>query len=289
MTALATRSAFTWARPRTLTDALTALAQDPAAIPFAGGTDLMVSLAFGTLPAGRVVDLSVLDQLRGITVTPAETLVGALTTYTEIADHPALEERHPLLVAAARVSGAWAIRNRGTLGGNIANASPAADSPPALLAYGARVELASVRGTRWVAYEDFHTGYRQTLRTRDELITRIAIPAPPAGAVHFYRKVGTRKAQAISKVCFAAVASRAGDALGDVRIALGSVAPTVVAATQTAAHLSGRALADIDLAAARALLESEIAPIDDVRSSAWYRRRVAGNLLEQFVADVAGA
>lgn len=288
MTPLATRSAFTWTRPRTLAEALAVLAQDPSAIPIAGGTDLMVLLAFGTLATARVVDFSALDEIRGITTTPTETLLGALTTYTEIVEHPALADRHPLLVAAARVSGAWAIRNRGTLGGNIANASPAADSPPALLAYGARVELTSVRGARWVAYAGFHTGYRQTVRARDELITRIAVPAPPAGAVHFYRKVGARKAQAISKVCFAAVASRSGGGLGDVRIALGSVAPTVVAATRTAALLSGRTFADIDVDAARAMLDREIAPIDDVRSSAWYRRRVAGNLLEQFLAEATG-
>jgi CO/xanthine dehydrogenase FAD-binding subunit len=214
-------------------------------------------------------------------------VLGALTTYTEIGAHPAIAERHPLLVAAARVSGAWPIQNRGTLAGNIANASPAADSPPALIAGRARLELASVRGRRWVDYATFHTGYKQTTRAPDELITRIALPASPARAVHFYRKVGTRKAQAISKVCFAAVAERRSGSLGDVTIALGSVAPTVVNAERTAAWLTGQRPAGVDRAAARALLLSEIAPIDDIRSTAYYRGRVAGNLLEQFLDAAA--
>jgi CO/xanthine dehydrogenase FAD-binding subunit len=235
-----------------------------------------------------LLDLWPLGELRGIDVTSSKTIIGALTTYRELAAHPVVAERYPALAQAARLSGAWAIQNRGTLGGNLANASPAADSPPALLAYDARLELTSARRARWLDYAAFHLGYRRTARAPDELITRIALPTPPEPAVHFYRKVGTRKAQAISKVCVAGLAPVRDGRLGEVRLALGAVAPTVVLARQTAAYLSGRRPTDIDRVATRQLLEAEIAPIDDLRSSAWYRRQVARNLLEQFLDEIVG-
>ena len=278
-----------WARARTLDAALARLAEDPALVPLAGGTDLMVTLRLDSGRQDRFLDLWNLDELRGIEIRPGETTIGALTTYSELAAHRAIAERHPLLVQAARVSGAWAIQNRGTLGGNIANASPAADSPPALLAYRARLELRSMRGARWIDYADFHLGYRQTARAPDELITRIVLPElPPGPSVQLYRKVGPRRAQAISKVCFAGVAGLRDGRLADVRLALGAVAPTVVLASRTAQILEGRAPDARATAEARAQLEGEIAPVDDVRSNAWYRRRVAGNLLEQFLEEAAG-
>ncbi|MGH7308391.1 MAG: FAD binding domain-containing protein [Candidatus Rokuibacteriota bacterium] len=275
-----------WTRPRSLRHALEVMAAEPAVIPIAGGTDLMVLLALGGLREGHLLDLWSLGELRGIRVTPTEAVIGALSTYREVATHPVVAERYPALVQAARLSGAWAIQNRGTLGGNLANASPAADAPPALLAYGARLELVSTRGSRWLDYADFHLGYKRTARASDELIARIALSAPPEPATHFYRKVGTRRAQAISKVCVAGLAPVRDDRLGDVRLALGAVAPTVVLARRTAAYLSGRRTTDIDRVATRAFLDAEIAPIDDLRSSAWYRRRVAGNLLEQFLDTI---
>jgi CO/xanthine dehydrogenase FAD-binding subunit len=281
-------SAWRWTRPTSLSAALADLAAGPSLTPIAGGTDVMVLINQGVLREGHLLDLSSLVELRGIAVTPTETVVSALTTYTELATHPTLAERHPLLVAAARVSGAWAIQNRGTLAGNIANASPAADSPPALLAYRARLQLASVRGTRWVDYATFHQDSKRTARAPDELITRIALTPPPGRATQFYRKVGARRAQAISKVCLAAVAGRgARGELSEPRIALGSVGPTVILAARTGAWLHGQEPAHVDRAAARALLESELAPIDDVRSTERYRRRVAGNLLEQFLDEAA--
>ena len=286
MTAGVAGTRFRWSRPASLADALARKAADPALTPIAGGTDLMVLINQGALRAGHLLDLWGLGELRGIAVDEQAVALGALTTYADVAAHPVVAERHPLLVAAARVSGAWAIQNRGTLGGNVANASPAADSPPALLAYGARVEVASVRGRRWLDYAAVHTGYKQLALAPDELITRIELPRPPAGAVHFYRKVGTRKAQAISKVCVAALAERdARGAFGVVRLALGSVAPTPVLARDTAAWLAGQEPARVDRAAARARLAREIAPIDDLRSTARYRAAVAGNLLEQLLEE----
>jgi CO/xanthine dehydrogenase FAD-binding subunit len=280
-----------WHAPRRLEDALAILATEPSAVPIAGGTDLMVSRRLGSLEEDVFVDLRGLAELRGIAETSGGVMLGALTTYREMAASPLVAERHPLLVQAARLSGAWAVQNRGTIGGNIANASPAADTPPALLVYRARIELAGARGRRWLPYAGFHVGYKATRRAPGELITRILLPRadPAAGPARgFYRKVGTRRAQAISKVCFAGVARQDGDRLGDVRIAVGSVAPTVLEAKRTAAYLSGRRRAEVDPRAARAHLEAEIAPIDDVRSTARYRRAVAGNLLEQFLEVIGG-
>lgn len=257
------------ARPRDLAAALELVAG--GARPIAGGTDVMVLFASGKLRWPRLVDLWGLGELRGIAVDGEHITMGALTTYSDVQAHPTLRRELPMLCVAASETGGWAIQNRGTLGGNIANASPAADSPPALLAYGAELELVSPRGARWVDYTAFHTGYKQTVLAVDELVARVRVPRRERRA-ELYRKVGPRRAQAISKVCFAG----AVDASGEVRIALGGVAPIVLRCPLTEA-----ALAAGDAAAARDALAAEIAPIDDVRSTARYRRRVAVNVLGQ--------
>jgi CO/xanthine dehydrogenase FAD-binding subunit len=193
-------------------------------------------------------------------------------------------ERLPLLVAAARELGALQIQNRGTWAGNIANASPAADGVPALMAYDAVVELASVRGRRWVALADYFTGYKQTLRAPDELITAVTAQVPAAGARHYWRKVGTRKLQAISKVVAAGVLERGADGgVTRVRLALGSVAPVTLRARHVEAAVLGLA-AGAATDAALAALASDIAPIDDVRSTRDYRMRIARNLVRAFLA-----
>ena len=273
-----------WHSPRRLDDALAILATEPDAIPIAGGTDLMVLRRLGSLGDGSFVDIRALPELRGIHDSPDGVTLGALTTYSDVAASALVQERHPLLVQAARVSGAWAVQNRGTIGGNIANASPAADTPPVLLVYRAQIELASVRGTRRLPYAEFHVGYKATRRAPDELITRVFLPREHGGA-GFYRKVGTRQAQAISKVCFAGLVRWRDGRLDDARIALGSVAPTVLEASRTAAYLRGRLPEEIDRREVREILGREIAPIDDIRSTARYRRAVAGNVLEQFLDD----
>jgi CO/xanthine dehydrogenase FAD-binding subunit len=188
-----------------------------------------------------------------------------------------------MLCAAAKETGGIAIQNRGTLAGNIANASPAGDSPPALLVYDAELELVSSTGARWVSYADFHTGYKQTIMRADELISHIRIPRMKDGWRQYYRKVGTRKAQAISKVCFAGAVRMEGSTVSDIRIALGSVAPIVVRCVATEKSLVGEQLDPDIIKAARKTLISEIVPIDDIRSTADYRLRVAGNLLEEFL------
>jgi CO/xanthine dehydrogenase FAD-binding subunit len=273
--------------PESFADALALLADGAGAWkPFAGGTDLMVLFEAGKLTHRKFFSIWNLSELRGVEETSEHVTLGALTTYTEVQNHPALRSEYPMLCRAANETGGPAIQNRGTLGGNIANASPAADSPPALLAYDAELELVSASGARWVAYRDFHTGYKQTQMRADELLRRIRLPRAPKGWRQYYRKVGTRKAQAISKVCFAAVAELEGDRIGDVRVALGSVAPTVVRCRRTEDLLKGRALDAATIKDARKELTSEIIPINDIRSTADYRLRVAANLLEDFLSQL---
>src|SRR3989454_11184397 len=212
--------------PRSLKEALDLLAREPGLWKlFAGGTDLMVLLEAGKLAHRDYLNIWNLTERRGIEVSNEHVMLGALTTYTEVQANAILREEFPMLCQAASETGGLAIQNRGTLGGNIANASPAADSPPALLAYDAEVELISLNAARWVPYVDFHTGYKQMTMRADELLARIRLPRISDEVHHYYRKVGTRKAQAISKVCFAATARIHESKLNNVRIVLGSVAP----------------------------------------------------------------
>lgn len=272
---------------RSLAEALDVIASEPGAwTPFAGGTDLMVLFNAGLLPPGRYLSIWGLAELSGIEVGPDDVTLGALTTYTEVLAHREVQRLFPSLCQAARETGGAAIQNRGTLGGNIANGSPAADSPPALLAYGAELELVSTACSRWVDYAEFHTGYKQSLRRPDELIASLRIPRPAPDLRHYYRKVGTRRAQAISKVVMSATARGGPRGLSDVRIALGSVAPTVVRCRRVEAYLEGRAVDGETIAGARRELAAAIAPIDDVRSTRVYRLRVAANLLEEFLTGL---
>jgi CO/xanthine dehydrogenase FAD-binding subunit len=261
--------------PRNLEHALSLIGEQSK--PFAGGTDLMVLFEAGKLAHKQYVSIWGLPELRGIEVSPDYVTLGALTTYTEVQRHPVLRREFPLLAQAASETGGIATQNRGTLGGNIVNASPAADSPPALLVYDAELELISASGTRWVPYAGFHTGYKQMILRPDELVSRIRLPRGREGWTHYYRKVGTRRAQAISKICFAGALRLEGSKIVDVRIALGSVAPTVIRCYRTEEAIKR------DPENARAQLAMEIAPIDDVRSTAVYRRRVTTNLLEEFL------
>jgi CO/xanthine dehydrogenase FAD-binding subunit len=270
--------------PHDLQAALARLASEPGVWKlFAGGTDLMVLLEAGKLPHRRFLSVWHLPELRGIELTTTHAVVGALTTYTEIRRNETLARMYPLLARAAAETGSIATQNRGTLGGNIANASPAADSPPALLVYDAELELVSAFGARWVPYQGFWSGYKKIGLRDDELIARIRMPLSSAGWKHYYRKVGTRRAQAISKVCFAGAASMDSGRIREARIALGSVAPTVFRAVETERILQGESFSPALLRAAQETLAGEIAPIDDIRSTARYRRTITGNLLAEFV------
>jgi carbon-monoxide dehydrogenase medium subunit len=270
--------------------ALLADADGPPWRPVAGGTDLIVQTT-GEIgePPERVLDIWALDELRGIAVESDALVLGALTTYTDIRRSPVVAEFLPALVEAAATIGAAQIQNRGTLGGNIVNASPAGDTLPLLLACGAEMVLGSARGERMVAADDFWPSYRTTARRDDELLLRVRIPLAPDRQVRF-RKVGTRRAQAISKVVMALAwrAASAGDPWSDVRLALGSVAATTVRATAAETILEGARPTRETADAAAAALVAEIAPIDDVRSTADYRRTVAGRVLHRLVRDAGG-
>lgn len=270
--------------PSTLDAALVLLSQGPGVWkPFAGGTDLMVLMESGRLKHQRFVSLWGLRELSGILEDQATLTIGALTTYAALRQSRVVQQQLPMLAQAAQETGGVATQNRGTLGGNIANGSPAADSPPALLVYDAELELLSARGARWIPYATFHTGYKTNVMAADEIISRVRIPRPVAERREHYRKVGTRNAQAISKVCLAATLEMQGNLVRRARIALGSVAPLPLRCVKTEAMLEGSPLNMETMAAARQQLEAEISPIDDIRSTEGYRRRVAGNLLEEFL------
>jgi CO/xanthine dehydrogenase FAD-binding subunit len=273
-----------------LADALKMLRDEGSLVPMAGCTDLYVSLNFGTLKDARFLNLWVLDALRAIEMQGDLLVIGALATHSDLIRSPLVRRRIPMLAAAAREVGGVQIQNRGTLGGNVANASPAGDTLPVLAAAEAVVVLRSASASRRVPFGAFYTGYRQSVRRPDELIVGFEIPA--IRGEQWFRKVGTRAAQAISKVVLAAVApsvstrdrhraSSLAEPAGTVRIALGSVAPTVVRAVRTEEALAG----GTSLADAQRILIEEIAPIDDIRSTAEYRRRVASNLLARFWTD----
>ena len=276
--------------PRDLPAAYAVLASgsaDAPVKPVAGGTDLMVSLT-GELapPPASVVDLWAIEALRGIAIDGDALTLGALTTYTDVRRSALCREHVPALVEAAATIGAAQIQNRGTLGGNIANASPAGDTLPVLLAADAVIVVGSERGERDVPAAEFWTGYRQTALAHDELIVRIRLPLAAEREMRF-RKVGTRRAQAISKVVIA-VAWQGDGSWRDVRVALGSVAATPVRAAATEAALEDRRPTPETADAAAETLAGELAPIDDVRSTAEYRRLVAARVLHRIVRDAGG-
>jgi len=273
--------------PASLGEALRLLASEPGAWrPIAGGTDLMVLFEAGKLPFHCLMSLRRIPDLRGITISDTHVTLGALTTYTEIQKSEVLRHEFPLLVKAASWTGAVATQNRGTLAGNVANASPAADSPPALLVYDAEIEVISVRASRWIPYAEFHTGYKTSLMAADEIIGHISLPRTTAGCVQYLRKVGTRRAQAITKVALAGLAKMDAGAVARIRIALGSVAPVPLRCVQTEQILNGRILDRSVIDEARGAIAAEIVPIDDIRSTADYRRQVAVNLLNEFLESL---
>lgn len=251
------------------------LLRDEERTPVAGATDLYVALNFGTLEQRRFLDIWSVDELRGITERGNMLVLGALTTYAAMIRSPLVAKRVPMLIEAARQVGGAQIQNRGTVGGNIANGSPAGDSLPVLAAADAVVVLRNADAERRVPITEYYTGYRASVMRPDELI--VAVEIPPVEGKQWFRKVGTRAAQAISKIVVAGVRS------GQPRISFGSLAPTVVRVPLTEQTLaSGAGIED----AVRVLMQ-EVKPIDDIRSTAEYRTRVAGNLLRRFWAETA--
>lgn len=272
---------------RTLAEAFDILGKFPTVV--AGCTDLLVVDHATGRSHAALLDVTRVEELHGIRVEQGALDIGAAVTFTEIRESEAVRRYAPALCASAATIGAWQIQNRATIGGNIANASPAGDSLPVLLALDASLELVGPRGGRRVAYCDFHTGYRTTVLGKDELISRVLVPFPPSGSVQGFRKVGTREAQAVSKVVVAIAAQRDGSRLVNARVGIGSVAPTPIRLPNTE-RLINTTIFDTDVSqkadAIGKCVEEEISPIDDVRSTADYRRYAAGRIVRRFVLDL---
>lgn len=277
--------------PGSLTSILRTLADSPGEYtPIAGGTELMVALGAGRLAPKKLISLWGIRELRFIDVAPDVVTVGAATTFTDLRRYPVIASDFGLLAQAAGWTGSIANQNRGTLGGNCVNASPAADSPPALLVYDAELTLISAAGPRRLPYREFHLGYKRVALRPDELLHSISLPRRFADYRSYTRKVGTRNAQAISKVAIAALARLEHGVIAEIRLAVASLRETPVRLAATEAALLGRSVDPESLqeviAGARAALAGECLPIDDIRSTAKYRAAVAGNLVEEFLRSL---
>ena len=252
-------------------------------LPVAGGTEVMVLLGAGKLSQRWLVNLWGLRELGEIREEQDALVLGGGCTFSQIRNCEAVQKHFPLLAQAASWTGSIANQNRATIAGNLANASPAADSPPALLAYDAELELVSGQGTRRMAYRDFHLGYKKTALEAEELILSIRLKPDFDRYFSWGRKAGARNAQAIAKVCIAGVGLQREGRVEEVRIGMGAVAPVPLRLTAVEDVVRGQRMDGPLIAAARTALDGAIAPIDDIRSVAEYRRFVAGNLLEEFL------
>ncbi len=255
--------------------------------PIAGGTELMVAFSAGRLNAPRLVNLWGISDLRFIQAHPQSIAIGAATTFLDLRKHKTIAAELPLLAKAASWIGSVANQTRATLGGNLVNGSPAADSSPALLAYDAEIEMISVRGSRRIPYSEFHSGYKRNALAPDELLYAIHIPRRFAHYKQYLRKVGTRRAMAIAKVALASTTLFEKGTIREIRLGAASLAPFPVRLKQTESALLGKAITQEAVLAARGALLAEVKPIDDIRSTAEYRRRVAANLLEEFLTELA--
>ncbi len=269
--------------PRTLAEAHAALAR--GAVKVAGATDLMVVDHASGRSHNAVVDLLGIRELRGIEVIDGRLAMGACSTFTDIRGSELVARHAPLLRDAAATIGAAQIQNRATLGGNIANASPAGDSLPALLALGASIVVSGPRGRRTIAYDVFHPAYRSTVLELDELIERVLIPLPTP-SIQIFRKIGAREAQAISKVVVAFSANARASALADVRLSMGSIAATPIRLPPVEALIGSEPLSSALAERAAVLVEASITPIDDIRSTAGYRRHVAGQVVRRILLNL---
>jgi len=251
----------------------------PGSTILSGGTDVMIKLRTGTIQPDILLDVSQIDSLRGIRVEESSLLIGAATTESEIIASPLVQQHVPLLASVLKQLGSVQIRNRGSLGGNVANASPAADSAIPLLVYDTELLLVGSQGERWVQLENFFTGPGQTILDPGEFIRTLRLPIPDAGFRTFFHKVGKRNALTIAIASLGVLIRLEGDILQDVRIAVGSVAPTPKRLQDVESEVTGRTLDEATVAAARDLIVHAIAPISDVRASADYRKNVIGDLL----------
>ncbi len=273
--------------PGSLGAVLDLLAAEPHEwTPIAGGTELMVAFSAGRLKARKLVSLWGIPDLQALRVTADEVSIGAAATFLELRRQATIQSDFPLLARAAGWIGSIANQSRATLGGNVVNGSPAADSSPVLLVYDAEVEAISVRGSRRLPYSEFHTGYKRNVLAADELLYAIHLPRRFTEHRQYLRKVGTRRAMAIAKVALAASARLERGTIREIRLGAASLAPFPTRLRRTEEVLLGQAPMEETRRAARSALLAGLAPIDDIRSHAIYRRRVAANLLEEFLLEL---
>ncbi len=273
--------------PGSLGAVLELLAAEPGKwMPIAGGTELMVAFSAGRLAAPKLVSLWGIADLRATEITPGNISIGAAATFLDLRGHAVIAAELPLLARAASWIGSVANQSRATLGGNLVNGSPAADSSPALLVYDAEIEMISVRGSRRIPYSEFHTGYKRNVLAADELLYAIHLPRRFERHVQYLRKVGTRRAMAIAKVALGAAALVEKNVIREIRLGAASLAPYPTRLFATEAKLLGNDITHETVKAARRALLAEVQPINDIRSTAEYRRRVAANLLEEFLLEL---
>ncbi|PJA29992.1 MAG: hypothetical protein CO189_00845 [candidate division Zixibacteria bacterium CG_4_9_14_3_um_filter_46_8] len=267
--------------PKSLSEALEVL-NDKKPVVLAGGTDLLVQIKGGGIPPPRyIIAIDNIKALKGIKKNGRKVRIGALTTFEEILDSELLAKFAPHLLEASYEIGSPQIRARGTIGGNIMNASPAGDSIPPLFVLEAHLILQSIEGRRKVAISQFHTGPGKTIRRRDELLIGIEFEAGDKSSRYFFMRLGTRKALAIAKVSAAGMLNIKNGHIGKARIALGAVAPTVVYAHGAQDLLAGKSLSpEVALLVANAA-QNDCHPIDDIRSQAEYRQAMVGVLVER--------
>lgn len=273
--------------PGSLAGVLDLLASEPGKWkPIAGGTELMVAFAAGHLTYPKLVNLWGISDLRFISSTATTITIGAGSTFLDLRKHALVDKEFPLLAKASSWIGSIANQTRATIGGNLVNGSPAADSSPALLVYDAEIEMVSIRGRRRIPYAEFHTGYKSNVLAADELLYAVHLPRRFAQHKEYLRKVGTRRAMAISKIALAATALMENNLVSEIRLGAASLAPFPARLRVTESGLLGKAITRETIKAARTALLTEAEPIDDIRSTADYRKSVAANLLQEFLLDL---
>lgn len=279
---------FVYHEPRTLEQAVGLLKQYGAgARLLAGGTDLMVLYNRHKVAVDHLINLQAVPGLSGI-VNGDGIRIGAMTTHRKIELSELLREQATALPEASRTVGGVQIRNLGTLGGNLCNASPAADTVPALLALNAEVVLTGPEGERQLPLDQFVLGPRRTALQPGEILTAVWLPSPAPRTGSAFLKAGRRKAMEISLVCVAAAVTLAADGTcAEVRIGLGAVAPKGIRAAAAEAVLRGKPLTEENLRAAGRAAAAECSPISDVRGSAEYRRMLVEGMVPRAVRKAA--
>ncbi|MBU0505865.1 MAG: xanthine dehydrogenase family protein subunit M [bacterium] len=271
---------------KNLSQALDYRKEHPTYKLLAGGTDLCVLMNSGIIKPEGLISIWGLDELKQITEEGDVISIGALVTHSAVAQSGMIQKHIPVLGKACLTVGARQIQNRGTIGGNIMNASPAGDTLPVLLAYDATIEVSNTQGSRQIPFTEFYTGYRQTALKEDEMVTRILIKKPNQGEKADFIKIGTRKAQAISKVMACFRMQTQDDVITSFQAAYGSVAAIPVRVTALEEFLVGEKLEEKTIEEAIQITKDNLNPIDDIRSTADYRKHVCGVMVKRFLVTL---